>query len=63
MGEGFPEIFDVILGTLDREDLEKEWMAPDRHCWWSCGINWVQDLSNRRKVLPVHPTYKVNEFL
>lgn len=63
MGEGFPEIFDVILGTLDREDLEQEWMAPDRHCWWSCGIKWVQELSNGGKVLPVHPSFKVNEIV
>ena len=62
MGEGFPEIFDVVLGTLDREVLEKDWMAPDRHCWWSCGIKWIQELSNGEKVLPVHPTFKVNEF-
>ncbi|CAF9943579.1 MAG: hypothetical protein ALECFALPRED_000713 [Alectoria fallacina] len=63
MGEGYPEIFDTILGTLDREDLEKDWMAPDRHCWWSCGIEWVQQLSNGGTVLPVHPTFKVNEFV
>lgn len=61
MGEGFPEIFDVVLGTLDREVLGEEWMAPDRHCWWSCGIGWVQRLTNGGAVLPCHPTYKVNE--
>lgn len=52
----------MILGTLDREVLEEEWMAPDRHCRWSCGVKWVQELTNGGRVLPVHPTYKVNEF-
>ena len=53
-GKDFPEVFDVILGTLDREDLENEWMAPDRHCRWSGGIGWIQELTNGGKVLPVH---------
>ena len=64
LGRGLPdEIFDVILGTMDREDLEGEWMAPDRHCWWDCGIKWVQELSNGGKGLPAHPRSRVDEFV
>ena len=63
MVEGFPDIFDTILGTIDREDLEKEWMAPDRHCWWEKGIPWVQELATGGLELPKHPTFKVNEFI
>ena len=64
LSRGLPdEIFDVVLGTLDREDLEREWMAPDRHCWWDCGIKWVQELSNGGRVLPAHPRSRVDEFV
>ncbi|MCJ1391751.1 hypothetical protein MMC18_004616 [Xylographa bjoerkii] len=61
-GEGWPDIFDVVLGTLEREDLEKEYMAPDRHCWVECEIGWVRELTSGGRELPRHPTYKVNEM-
>ena len=60
-GEGWPDIFDVLLGTLDKEHLEKEYLAPDRHCWVECEIPWVRMLTSGWKELPRHPTYKVNE--
>lgn len=62
MVEGFPDIFDTVLGTVDREDLEKDWLAPDRHCWWSKGVPWVQALARDGSQVPRHPSFKVREF-
>ena len=62
MVEGFPDIFDTVLGTVDREDLEKGCLAPDRHCWWSKGVPWVQALARDGSQIPRHPSFKVSEF-
>lgn len=63
MVEGFPDIFDTVLGTVDREDLERECMKPERQCWWSMGVPWVQDLGMPNGGLdgPRHPTFRVDE--
>jgi len=62
MGDGWPDLFDVLLGTIDKADVEKDWMAPDRHCWVECEIGWIRELTNGRPGMPRHPTYKLNEF-
>lgn len=62
MVEGFPDIFDTLLGTVDRGDLERDWLAPERHCWWSKGVPWVQALARGGLQIPKHPTFKVSEF-
>lgn len=62
MVEGFPDIFDTILGTVDREDLESDWLVPDRHCWWSKGVPWVQNLVQGGLRIPKHPTFNVSEI-
>ncbi|KAH8888963.1 hypothetical protein GQ53DRAFT_748508 [Thozetella sp. PMI_491] len=51
---------DVVLGTVDRADLEREWMQPERQLWWELGIPWVQEMVNH---LPgdKHPIYKLDE--
>ena len=60
---GFPEMLDIALGTVDREDLKEEAMAPERHIWWDYGFEWVQNLSRKGSGgLPVHGTYLVNEL-
>ncbi|MCJ1446550.1 MAG: hypothetical protein MMC23_007055 [Stictis urceolatum] len=41
MTAGYPDMFDVLLGTLDREWVEQDWLAPERHFWLSCEIPWV----------------------
>ena len=63
MVEGYPDIFDTVLGTIDRENLEKEWFVPDRQCWWSLGVPWVQKFSSEGLKVPKHPIYKVNELV
>lgn len=34
-------MFDVALGTVDREYLEH--LAPDRHLWWDRAVPWIKD--------------------
>ena len=63
MVEGFPDIFDTVLGTVDRADLEKDWLTPERQCWWDKGIPWVQGLVCDGLQTPRHPTFKVSEFV
>ena len=60
---GWPVVIDIVLGTVDREDLEGEWMRPERHMWWTKGIGWVKELVGGAGGcdLPRHPRYMVNE--
>ena len=37
--EPWPDKLDMYLGTVDRQDLEREYMAPDRHVWWNYRIS------------------------
>ncbi|MCJ1476366.1 hypothetical protein MMC13_005032 [Lambiella insularis] len=62
MPHGWPAMLDIVLGTVDREDLEGEWMQPERHCWWDRGIGWVRRLVEAGDGgLPRHPAAKVTE--
>ena len=63
MIEGFPDIFDVVLGTFDKEYLKQDWMAPDRHCWWSCGTKWIKKLSGGGVERPRHPGMNLCDFV
>ena len=36
-----PSMFDVALGTVDREHLEN--LAPERHLWWDRPLPWIRD--------------------
>ena len=63
MPDGWPDMLDIVLGTVDREDLERDSLAPERQLWWDRGIHWVQNFSESGAVaLPKHPNYKINEF-
>lgn len=39
---GWPRMIDIWLGTIDREDLEHEWMKPDTQVYCHLGIDWVK---------------------
>ena len=55
---------DIVLGTIDRQDLDKELMAPERQLWWDCGIDWVKSMSVQGiGFLPRHLKFRVNEFV
>ncbi|KAH6666825.1 hypothetical protein B0J14DRAFT_188983 [Halenospora varia] len=62
MPAGWPDMLDIILGTVDREHLEKEFMKPERQLWWDRGIGWVQELScHGVGSVPIHPSFKVDK--
>lgn len=62
--EGWPEMLDVVLGTVDTQDLDGEMLAPERQLWWDCGIDWIRRLASEGAgAIPKHPIYKINEFV
>ncbi|EON99248.1 hypothetical protein UCRPA7_5238 [Phaeoacremonium minimum UCRPA7] len=56
-------VIDVILGAVDRELLEQDWMRPERHLWWRYGVPWVQDLLMGGLPAPRHPIYSVHDVV
>ncbi|EPE27056.1 Mss4-like protein [Glarea lozoyensis ATCC 20868] len=61
MPEGWPDMLDIVLGTVDREDLSGEALKPERQLWWDCGIEWIKDMSVQGVgEVPRHPDYKVD---
>lgn len=64
MPGGWPEMLDILLGTVDREDLETGWLEPERHLWWDCGVDWIRNFATTGAGgLEKHPSYKTNEFV
>jgi len=62
----WPDMVDFLLGTIDREDLEKDWLKPEREMWWEKGIPWVRDLirdGTIKEDLPRHPLWKMNHHV
>ena len=62
--ESWPDMMDILLGTVDREDLERDWMKPTRELWWDKGIPWIQELVREgtgKEDMPRHPLWKINE--
>lgn len=60
MVEGYPDIYDVVLGTLDRGDFEKGWVQPERCVWWGRGVGWVQGMMSQGLGGPRHDTGDVS---
>ena len=55
---------DLILGTVDRADLEMEWLRPERQIWWSRGVGWVQEMASEGgRGLLKHPGSRVDEVV
>jgi hypothetical protein len=64
MPEGWPDMLDIVLGTVDREDLEKDALKPERQLWWDYGIDWVKKLTiEGLEALPKHPDYRVDHVV
>lgn len=64
MPEGWPDMLDVVLGSVDKECLDDESLVPERQLWWDYGVEWVKGLtSDGVGGLPKHPSYKVDEFV
>jgi len=61
----------IAMGTLDREDLEKEGVRPEKHLFCDVAIDWVvkmlsegdQSLHGSGTALPKHPGWHQGEFV
>lgn len=48
MPEPWPDMLDIVLGTIDREDLEKVgedgrgYLEPERQLWCGWGMHWLR---------------------
>ena len=64
MPEGWPEMLDILMGTIDREDLEREELRVERHVWWDKGIGWIRDLfSGGDGGMPKHPLVRLTDVV
>ena len=62
MPEKWPDMLDIMLGSIDREDLEKGYMVPDRQFWWNSGIAWFQKLyDGGERRISKHPSSSLSE--
>lgn len=64
MPEGWPDMLDIALGTVNREDLDANALIPERQLWCNYGIGWVKEIATNGmgEDIPRHPSYKVNEI-
>lgn len=64
MPAGWPELLGILLGTIDREDLTKAELRPERHVYWDEGIEWVRTLSSEGdEGMPKHPHAKFTDVV
>lgn len=64
MPEGWPDMLDIVLGSVDREFLDGGELVPERQLWWDYGVGWIKGMTSEGVgELPRHPTYKVDEFV
>ena len=69
--ETLPQTLDMMMGTLDREDIIREGVRVERQLWWDQGIEWVRRLveegglgaKGQGERLPRHPIWDVREFV
>ncbi|KAK3713054.1 hypothetical protein LTR37_008739 [Vermiconidia calcicola] len=61
---GWSAMIDIWLGTVDREDLEKDYMAPERMLWSEKGIPWVRKLAQSGAGgVPEHPLTRIDKLV
>ena len=61
---GWPPMIDFWLGTVDREDLEKDYMAAERKLWCEKGVPWIRKLSQvGAGDIPEHPLTKIDKLV
>lgn len=60
----WPPMIDIWLGTVDREDLEKEYMKPERMLWCEKGIPRVREMARYGAGgIPEHPLSKIDKLV
>ena len=59
-----PGILDIVLGTVDREVLEHEWMMPTRQNWCDLTIPRIKRLveGGEWDKMGQHPKGEYNEY-
>ncbi|KAK5165731.1 uncharacterized protein LTR77_008654 [Saxophila tyrrhenica] len=61
---GWPTMLDLWSATIDREDLEKEYMAPERMVWCHYAVPWVGKLAREGAGgIPEHPLTKIDKVV
>lgn len=60
--DGWEDIMDICLGTVDREDLEKPYMQPERWYNWPTALPWIQELFKDAPG-PRHPSFFTEDVL
>ncbi|KAF7908792.1 uncharacterized protein EAE98_012451 [Botrytis deweyae] len=61
MPEGWPEMLDVMMGTIDKKDLDSDAMIPERAVWVDHSIGWVKKLAREGLGnIPQHPLTNVS---
>ena len=60
----WPTMLDIWLGTVDREDLEKDYMKPERMMWCDKGVPWIRRLARSGAGgIPEHPLTKIDKVV
>ena len=55
-------MLDILLGTVDREDLDDgDKMAPERELWCDMGVGWIRRFA--RTGIPEHPLSKIDQVI
>lgn len=55
-------MIDVVVGTVDRADMEQPWMQPERQLWHNYGVPWIKDVVKDMDG-PIHPSFSTAEFI
>ncbi|OPB45323.1 hypothetical protein A0O28_0075330 [Trichoderma guizhouense] len=58
----FRDMIDVVVGTVDRADMEQPWMQPERQLWHNYGVPWIKDVV-KDMAGPIHPSFSTAEFI
>lgn len=57
-------MIDFWLGTIDREDLDKDYMAPERMVWCHLGVDWIRKFARGSTgEIPEHPLTKIDKIV
>ena len=60
----WPTMLDIWLGTVDREDIEKDYMSPERMLWCDKGVPWIRRLARSGAGgIPEHPLTKIDKLV
>jgi hypothetical protein len=60
---GWPPMLDILTGSVDRADLEHEYMAPERMLWAHYGIPWIRKLAHDGLNIPEHPLMQADKSM